>query len=65
MPLIFMRNESGRYVHISIDSWYGGRGFEKLCPPRCPCKGIAVKKAIYVIGLVLLGGALIVQSFWG
>jgi len=24
-----------------------------------------LKKAIYVIGLVVLGGALIIQSFWG
>ena len=32
---------------------------------RCACKGSALKKAIYVIGLVVLGGALIIQSFWG
>ena len=30
-----------------------------------PAKGPPVKKAIYVITLVLLGGALIVQSVWG
>jgi len=24
-----------------------------------------LKKAIYVIGLVVLGGVLIIQSFWG
>jgi hypothetical protein len=32
---------------------------------KCACKGSALKKAIYVIGLVVLGGALIIQSFWG
>jgi hypothetical protein len=30
-----------------------------------PAKGSALKKSIYVIGLVVLGGALIIQSFWG
>jgi hypothetical protein len=33
--------------------------------PACASKGFAVKKAIYVVGLVVLGGALIIQSFWG
>ena len=27
--------------------------------------GFALKKAIYVVGLVVLGGVLIIQSFWG
>jgi hypothetical protein len=30
-----------------------------------PSKGSALKKAIYVIGLVVLGSALVIQSFWG
>jgi hypothetical protein len=59
------RNESARYVHIPIDSWYGGAGFERLVGNRCASKGSALKKAIYVVGLVVLGGVLIVQSFWG
>jgi hypothetical protein len=59
------RNESARYVHIPIASWQGGCRFGKLSATRCACKGFALKKAIYVIGLVVLGGALIIQSFWG
>jgi hypothetical protein len=59
------RNESARYVHIPIDSWYGGAGFERLAGSRRASKGSALKKAIYVVGLVVLGGVLIVQSFWG
>jgi len=57
------RNESARYVHIPIDSWYGGAGFERLAGSRCTSKGSALKKSIYVIGLVVLGGVLILQSF--
>jgi hypothetical protein len=58
-------DESPRYVHRPIDSWYGGAGFETLAVSRCASKGSVVKKAIYVIGLVVLGGVLIIQSFWG
>ena len=36
------------------------------CPGLvAPARDPALKKAIYVIGLVVLGGALIIQSFWG
>jgi hypothetical protein len=59
------RDESARYVHIPIDSWYGGAGFGTLAGFRRASKGSALKKAIYVVGLVVLGGVLIVQSFWG
>jgi hypothetical protein len=38
---------------------------ENCAGTRGACKGSALKKAIYVIGLVVLGGALIIQSFWG
>jgi len=38
---------------------------ENCAGPESACKGSAVKKAIYVVGLVLLGGALILQSVWG
>jgi hypothetical protein len=59
------RNESTRYVHRPIDSWYGSAGFGRLGGSRCASKGSALKKAIYVVGLVVLGGVLIIQSFWG
>jgi hypothetical protein len=40
----------------ALEDWMGLAG---------PSKGSALKKAIYVIGLVVLGGVLIIQSFWG
>jgi hypothetical protein len=32
------RNESARYVHIPIDSWYGGAGFERLAGLAAPAR---------------------------
>jgi len=41
------------------------RGLKNCACLNAPARDSAVRKAIYVIGLVVLGGALIVQSFWG
>jgi hypothetical protein len=43
----------------------GAPGLEDCAGLAARAQGFALKKAIYVVGLVVLGGVLIIQSFWG